>query len=250
MKLREKRTMTVSAQHDPLHAIGNQATRSLRAPSLIAGASLLLMAVLSALANFGALERLITDGDPAKTIADVSASEPLFRMGIGGLAAVVILDVIVAAALFDVFASVNRSISMTAAWFRLAYAGVFLVAICRLLEVPALLAREPGQAIRVLDAFDATWKVGLSLFAFHLLLIGYLAYASGFIAKIFGILLVVAGLGYLADAFATILVADFPFSFALFVFGGEVALSFWLIIRGRQVRVPIMSSPIPGKETS
>jgi hypothetical protein len=235
--------MTVSAPHDRLHTTGDQPTRSLRAPSLIAGAGLLLMAVLSALANFGALESLITDGNPTKTIADISASEPLFRMGIAGLAAVVVLDVIVAAALFDVFASVNRSISMTAAWFRLTYSAVFLVAICRLLEVPALLAGNPDQAIRVLDAFDATWKVGLSLFAFHLLLIGYLAYTSGFMAKIFGILLMVAGLGYLADAFATILVAYFPFSFALFFFGGEVALSFWLIIRGRQVRVPTIPSP-------
>ncbi len=234
--------MTVPAPHDPLHTTRNQPTRSLRAPSLIAGAGLLLMAVLSALANFGALESLITDGDPTKTIADISASEPFFRMGIAGLAAVVILDVIVAAALFDVFVSVNRSISMTAAWFRLTYSAVFLVAICRLFEVPALLAGNPEQAIRVLDAFDATWKVGLSLFAFHLLLIGYLAYISGFIGKIFGILLVVAGLGYLADAFATILVADFPFSFALFVFGGEVALIFWLIIRGRHIRVPTIPS--------
>jgi hypothetical protein len=227
-----------------LHTTGNQPTRSLRGPSLIAGAGLLLMAVLSALANFGALESLITDGDPTKTVADISASEPLFRMGIAGLAVVVVLDVIVAAALFDVFASVNRRISMTAAWFRLTYSAVFLAAICRLLEVPALLAGNPEQAMRVLGAFDATWKVGLILFAFHLLLIGYLAYTSGFMAKIFGILLVVAGLGYLADAFATILVPDFPFSFALFVFGGEVALIFWLLIRGRQVRVPTTPSPI------
>jgi hypothetical protein len=236
--------MTVSVPHSPLHTTGNHPTRSLRAPSLIAGAGLLLMAVLSALANFGALESLITDGDPAKTVADISAAEPLFRAGIAGLAAVVVLDVIVAAALFDVFASVNRSISMTAAWFRLAYSAVFLVGICRLLEVPALLAGNPEQAIRVLDAFDATWKVGLSLFALHLLLIGYLAYTSGFMAKIFGVLLMVAGLGYLADAFAAILVPDFPFSFALFVFGGEVALSFWLITRGRQVRVPTIPSPM------
>lgn len=103
---------------------------------------------------------------------------------------------------------------MMAAWFRLTYSAVFLVAICRLLEVPALLADGGEQATRVLTAFDATWKVGLTLFAVHLLL-----------------------LGYLADGFATIVVADFPFSFALFVFGGEVALAFWLLIRGRQTLV-------------
>ncbi len=239
--------MTVSAPHGALHTNGNQPTRSLRAPSLIAGAGLLLMAILSVWGNFGVLENLITTGDTAKTVADISASEALFRMGVAALVAVVVLDVIVAAALFAVFASVNRGVSMMAAWFRVAYSAVFLVAICRLLEVPALLTGDPDQAMRVLDAFDATWKVGLVLFALHLLLIGYLAYRSGFMARIFGVLLTIAGLGYLADGFAAILVADFPFSFAVFVFGGEVALIFWLLIRGRQIRVPA-SSPIPGKD--
>jgi hypothetical protein len=207
------------------------------------------MVALSAWGNFGVLENLITTADTAKTVTDISASETLFRMGIAALVAVVVLDVIVAAALFDVFESVNRSLSMMAAWFRLAYSAVFLVAICRLLEVPALLANDPEQTMRVLGAFDATWKVGLVLFAVHLLLIGYLAYRSGFMARIFGVLLTIAGLGYLADGFATILVADFPFSFAAFVFGGEVALIFWLLIRGRQVRVPAIPSLIPGEET-
>lgn len=80
-------------------------TTSLRAPSLIAGTALLLMAVLSALGNFGALENLITAGDTANTAAGISASETLFRMDIAALVAVVVLDVIVAAALFDVFES-------------------------------------------------------------------------------------------------------------------------------------------------
>jgi hypothetical protein len=241
--------MSVSAPYGSLDATGNRPGKSLRGPSLIAGTALLLMVVLSAWGNFGVLEKLITTGDTAKTVADISASETLFRMGVAALVVVVVLDVIVAAALFEVFGSVNRGVSMMAAWFRLAYSAVFLVAICRLLEVPALLADDGGQAMRVLGAFDATWKVGLVLFAVHLLLIGYLAYRSGFMARIFGVLLMIAGLGYLADGFATILVADFPFSFAAFVFGGEVALIFWLLIRGRQVRVPTISSPSPREET-
>ncbi|MGN7200399.1 DUF4386 domain-containing protein [Arthrobacter sp. SAFR-044] len=240
--------MSVSAPYGSLDATGNRLTKSLRAPSLVAGTALLLMAVLSAWGNFGILENLITTGDTAKTVADISASEALFRMGVAALVAVVVLDVIVAAALFEVFESVDRGLSMMAAWFRLSYSAVFLVAICRLLEVPALLKNDGGQAVRMLDAFDATWKVGLVLFAVHLLLIGYLADRSGFMARIFGVLLTIAGLGYLADGFATILVPDFPLGFAVFVFGGEVALMFWLLIRGRQVRVPTDSSPVPGKD--
>lgn len=44
--------MSVSAPYGSLDAAGNRPTRSLRPPSLIAGTVLLLMAVLSALADF------------------------------------------------------------------------------------------------------------------------------------------------------------------------------------------------------
>ena len=65
---------------------------------------------------------------------------------------------------------------------------------------------NPDQALRAVDAYDTIWHVGLILFGVHLLLIGLLAYRSGFMPKIFGILLVIAGLGYLADGFGAVLV--------------------------------------------
>ena len=92
-----------------------------------------------------------------------------------------------------------------AAWFRVAYAAVYLVAIIQLVIALGLLD-DPAQALRAVNAYDTIWHVGLILFGVHLLLIGYLAYRSGFMPKIFGILLVVAGLGYLVDGFVLVLV--------------------------------------------
>lgn len=210
----------------------NQPTKSLRTPSLVAGVGLLLMIIFSVYGVFGPVDSLTTPGDAAKTAADVAGSEMLFRSGIASLIVVVVLDVIVAAALFEVFASVNRSVSLVAAWFRLAYSAVFLVAICQLLEVPALLT-DGGQALAAVDSFNTIYNVGLILFAVHLLLIGYLAYRAGFMAKIFGVLLVIAGLGYFADGMGTVLIPEFSPFMAQFVFVGEVALIFWLLIKGR-----------------
>jgi hypothetical protein len=51
-------------------------------------------------------------------------------------------------------------------------------------------------------------------------------------AKIFGILLVVAGLGYLVDGFGTVLVPNYSINIAQFTFVGEAALMFWLLIKG------------------
>jgi hypothetical protein len=63
--------------------------------------------------------------------------------------------------------------------------------------------------------------VGLILFGVHLLLIGHLAHRSGFMPKIFGVLLVIAGLGYLVDGFGAVLVQDYAISIGQFTFVGE-----------------------------
>ncbi len=108
-------------------------------------------------------------------------------------------------ALLRLFEPVNRSLSITAAWFRVAYAAVYLVAIIQLVIALGLLD-DPNQALRAIDAYGTIWLVGLIIFGVHLLLIGYLAYRSGFMAKVFGILLVIAGLGYIVDGFVAVLV--------------------------------------------
>ena len=209
------------------------AGQSLRRASLVAGIALPFMAVLSAFAVFGALGGLGTLGDTARATTALTNSEGLFRWGLGVLFLVVVLDIIVAAALFEVFAPVSRSVSMLAAWFRLAYAAVFLVAISQL--VGMLPGADGVGAAGSVQAFDAIWHAGLILFGIHLMLLGYLAYRSGFVHRIFGILLVVAGLGYLADSFGTVLSADYLLSIAQFTFVGEVALIFWLLIRGSRL---------------
>jgi hypothetical protein len=209
----------------------NHDTRSLRRASLTAGIALALMIVLAPFGVFGAVGGLITAGDASRTAQDILGSEGLFRWGIASLILVVILDVVVAAALLTVFEPVNRSISTMAAWFRAAYAAVYLVAISQLVVALGLLG-DPAQALRAVDAYDTIWHVGLTLFGAHLLLIGLLAYRSGYMAKIFGILLVIAGLGYLADGFGAVLIPDYSMNISGFTFVGEATLMLWLLIKG------------------
>jgi len=189
------------------------------------------MAVLAIFGNFVAIQSLVTPGDAAQTAIDIANSEGLFRWGIASLIVIAVLDIIVAAALLRLFEPVNRGVSMTAAWFRVAYVAVYLIAIIQLVLALGLLG-DPNQALRAIDAYGTIWLVGLILFGVHLLLIGYLAYRSGFMAKVFGILLVVAGLGYIADGFVAVLVPGPTISLGQFTFVGEAALIFWLLIKG------------------
>jgi phosphoglycerol transferase MdoB-like AlkP superfamily enzyme len=207
---------------------------SQRTASLTAGLALLLLAVLAPLATFTAIGSLLTPGDPAATVQDILASEAQFRWGIATLILVAVLDIVVAAALLTLFEPVNRSISVMAAWFRLAYAAVYLVGISQLAIALALLG-NPEQAVSAIDAFDTIWHVGLVLCGVHLLLIGYLAYRSGFMSKVIGILLLVAGLGYVVDAFGAVLSAGYTAGISRFTFVGEAVLIFWLLIKGRRM---------------
>jgi len=208
--------------------------RPLRVASVVAGTGLALLTVLAVFGNFLVLKRLIAPGDPATTMTNIADSAVLFRWGIASLLTAAVLDVVIAAALLRLFTPVNPDTSRLAAWFRLAYAAVFLVAVGQLTGVLPNLD-NPAQAQQSIDSFNTVWNAGLILFGAHLLLIGYLAYRSGFIAKVIGILLVIAGIGYLVDGFGTVLVSGYSLNVAQVTFVGEAVLIFWLLIKGRHL---------------
>jgi Domain of unknown function (DUF4386) len=223
----------------------DRATRSLRAASLIAGTGILLLALLAVFGNFIAVGALVTRGDAAKTARDILASEALFRWGVASLVLVAVLDIVVARALLTVFEPVNRSVSAMAAWFRVCYAVVFLAGIAQLVLALGLL-HDPTQALRAIETYTAIWNAALVLFAVHLLLIGYLAYRSGFVPRVIGILLLVSALGYLVDGFGVVLIAGYRLSISQFTFVGEPGLMVWLLVKGvRTTTASALPTTIP-----
>jgi hypothetical protein len=227
----------------------DRAERSIRTASLTAGVALLLLSALAALGYVAIVQRLVTPGDPIATANDIVGSQGLFRLGVAMLYTVIVLDLLVAWALLSVFTPVSRNISRLAAWFRVAFAGVFMVAIGHLAGVPDLLSsggystaftpeQLQGQAMVKVEAFNDTYMAALILFGVHLLLLGYLAYKSHYVPKLIGVLLVVAGAGYIVDSFVTVFTEGSPFAISTVTFLGEFLLALWLLIRGRRVSIP------------
>ena len=204
-------------------------TRTISRPAAwVGGISLLLIAILAGAGNFAALTPLITVGDATKTAAAISGSESQFRFGVLCMLIAAVLDVVVAAALLRIFEPVDRMLAVSAAWFRVAYSAVFVVAITQLALVPGLLA-NPELSNNAIDAFNAIWRIGLILFAAHLLVIGYLAFRSGFVPRWLAALIGIAGIGYLIDGVGTILVSGYVPVVSTVTFIGEVALIGWLL---------------------
>ncbi len=222
---------TITAQAAPTSTAWNFTRWSPRTASLVSGIALAVMAVVAGVANFAAITPLVIPGDAAATAAAIGAHQLQFLAGIIGLYFVIVLDIVVAVAWFTLFAPVNRTLSAIAAWARVVFTIGFVVAIKQL--VVALVSTDnPDATLAAASAFTTIWVSVLGIFGIHLLLVGYLAFRSGFIASIFGILMALAGAGYIADAIGTLTIPGFTAIFAGFLFVGELAIIFWLLIRG------------------
>lgn len=221
-------------------------TRATRRAGLVAGVALLLLAVLAGFGNFVVVEGLVTRGDAARTAADLSASLGTFRLGVAALLGAVALDVVVAWALQVFFRPVDRPLSLLAGAFRLVYAGVFLAAVVQLARVPGLVGAGgdtmPSQVLARVDSFDRLWSAALLLFGIHLVLLGLLAYRSGYVPRLLGVLLIVAGAGYVLDTTVAALSTGSPFEVSTVTFVGELLLAVWLVVRGGRVSLAAVRS--------
>ena len=92
-----------------------------------------------------------------------------------------------------------------------------------------------AQAMLGITAFNDIWYVGQFLFGLHLLLIGYLAYRSGYVPRVLGVLLVISGLGYATDSLGAVLSQGPWTDISSFTFLGEFLLALWLVIRARRI---------------
>jgi hypothetical protein len=203
-----------------------------RTAAIIAGAGLLLMAILSPIAYLNTFQSLVKFDDPALTAQNILHSIGAFRTAIVLLFAVALLDVLVAWALYIVLMPVNKNLSAFAAWLRVIYAGIFIFAISKLYVALQVITADGTQTMTFLKAFQSIWDKGLILFGFHLLVLGYLSFKSGYVPKWLGFFLLLAALGYIVDGLGKTLSPTYNLSISQFTFIGEVLLIFWLLWRG------------------
>jgi hypothetical protein len=180
----------------------------------------------------------------------------LFRGGFLSFVIVLILDVLVAWALYVLLKPINKNLAVLAAWFRLVYTAIFGIALYNLLNILQLLngakylaafttEQLQAQVLLLANSFSNGWLIGLVFFGFHLLIVGYIIIKSrGYMPRIIGIFLVIASAGYLIDSTAHFLLPnynDYKTVFMLIVAVpgviGELSLAFWLLIKGVRVQL-------------
>jgi Domain of unknown function (DUF4386) len=218
-----------------------------RQAAVVAGLAYVIITVLALFANFFVLERLTAPDDAATTVSNIANSEVLFRSGVVAFIIVLIADVVVAWGLYVFLQRTNRELSLFAAWFRLIYVAITAAALLNLL-IAVKLVDETGyttsfdagqrnaQVMLFLDAYTYGWSIGLVLFGVHLLLLGLLILKSDDVPSILGILVALAGVGYMVGKIASVLLPDYNDAFLVFIavlaVPGELGLTAWLLWKG------------------
>jgi hypothetical protein len=216
---------------------------SLGKTALIAGLGLLIMAIAAPFAELYVYPQLVIPENAAQTLQNILAHQTLFTSAIVGYGIAFLCDVVVAWALYVLLKPVDENLSLLTAWFRLVYTVIALVALLNLVTVSGLLSatnslagsqseQVQAQVMLLLMTFRSHWYFGLLFFGIHLGLLGYLVMRSNYIPKILGMLLIIAGLGYLLSNLKPFLFPNIRLAFAEYTFYGELIFMLWLLIKG------------------
>jgi hypothetical protein len=220
---------------------------SLRTAALIAGIGLLIMVVAAPFAELFVFPKLVVSGNAAETTQNIIANKTLFTSAIFGYLITFICDLIVAWALYVLLKPVNEELSLLTAWFRWVYTVIALDALLNLVTVLRILNASDiltgsqldqfsAQVILSIQAFRSHWYFGLIFFGIHLGLLGYLAIRSKYIPSILGVLLIIAGSGYLLTNLKPFLFPTINLDFAEYTFYGELIFMLWLLIKGPRIQ--------------
>ena len=192
------------------------------------------------------LKGIVADGDAAATANNLLAHRPLFRLGLATGLIATASYIAVTALFYGLFKPVNRSLSLLAAFFGLV--GCSITAFGSLFQLAPLVVLGGAPYLRVfnleqlqalalmfLKLNDQSANICLVFFGFYDLLIGYLIFRSAFLPRVLGVLMALAGLGWLTFLYPPLANSLSPYVLVL-GFLAELLLMLWLLVKGVNVQ--------------
>jgi hypothetical protein len=219
--------------------------KSIKNTARIAGILTLLIVVFAPFSMIYVPTTLVVPGDATTTANHIMASEGLFRLGMVSDSIVFLIEIVLTVLLYILLKPVSKTLSLVAAFSRLAMTVIQGINLLNHFFVLLLLGGAGYLAVFAPDQLHALVLLFLNahedvvliwglFFSLHLFVLGYLVFKSGYIPKIIGVLLMVASLSYLIQCFGNIL---FPQYKGMFTSIGllssiEIVLPLWLLIKG------------------
>ncbi len=185
-------------------------------------------------------------GNASATAANLVAFESLYRLGLLSDAVIALSEIALTAVLYVLLRAAGQRLALTATFARLA---MTVLQAANLVPLMAAVWLVSGQAPPALSAaqLEALAAVSLqvhdfgvhvweTLFALHCALVGVLVFRSGFLPRLFGVLMGVAAAGYALNGLGHLVAPSHAPTFAAVVgvtaLVGEVPFVLWLLFKG------------------
>jgi hypothetical protein len=188
---------------------------------------------------------LFVPGDITTTVNNILAHESIFRLGFVISLARYVVFIFMVLALYKLLRPVNKDWSLAMVAFALVSISIGMVSLLFQYAAPLLLSSNGYSTLFTTDQWHAQVLFFINMqmlgdkasqiLAVWLLPLGYLVYKSGFFPKILGVLLIISGVGYLADFLIFFLLPNLNWQVAGFAFLGELLFPLWLLIKGVNV---------------
>jgi len=187
---------------------GQIAETSPRSLARMAGAFQLLEALTATFGQVIVLGRVVVSGNAAATAANILGHERLFWLGFASSLIGVAFHIAWGFLFYELFKAVNRRLSLFAAFVILVGCAVhaltsllYIAPLPILQEASSLVAFTPQQlqalALMFLKLNGFAFNIYLVFFGLWCTLIGLLIFKSTFMPRVLGVLLAIAGLGWL-----------------------------------------------------
>lgn len=220
----------------------------------IAGILYLLIIVAGIFGELLVRNKLLVYGDANATANNIMKSELLWRMGISADLIMHICDLPVMIILYYLLRPVSKKLALLNLSFNLIQTAVLVANKLNLLAALFFLgdaeylksfSTEQLHALSYLSIklHDFGFGIGLIFFGFVCLIEGYLLFKSNYFPKTIGVLMSIAGICYLTNSFALLLVPQLS-SIVLLMpcLIAELSFSLWLIFKG--VNLPIWKNSV------
>jgi hypothetical protein len=221
-------------------------TQSTKRAARIAGVLYLVNAVTGFFGIIYVPSKLIVSDNAAATANNILASERLFRLGIVSELICAVEFVFVMWALYRLLGGVNKTLASLMVVLGVAFVPIMCVNTLNKIAALSLLrgadflsvfdpSRREALAMLFLDlhryGYVILWIFGIWFFP-----LGVLVFKSGFLPRFLGVLLIAAGVGYLADSVTPLLLPSYENAVGriagIALTLGEPAFILWLLIRG------------------
>lgn len=220
----------------------NEYITNRRQMAKLAGWSLILMAIVAGIGYGYAFGAIYVKGDSTATFSNILQQTTMLPLVMITYSIMLLLDVVVAWALYKFFLQTNPVLAQLSAWLRVVYCVWLAVAILQLYyaqEMATIQGADANAVMRYIDCFLDVWSQGLIVFGVHLLLIGTLACRTAAIPKLISGLAFFAGMAYMATNILQQTCADYMLHKAtveailsLPMALGELVLAVWLVWKG------------------